>query len=66
MVHPVTAAEVAGSAVGTGARHIQRPHGCVLPCALSCLQAGGRAPQGEGLPARVACPWRACPALEAL
>lgn len=65
VVRPVTAREAAGPAVGTGARHTQRPHGRVLPCALSCLQAGCWAPQGEGLPARVACPWRACPALEA-
>ena len=63
---PVTMAEAAGSAVGTGARRTQHPHGRVLPCALSCHQAGGRAPQGEGPLARVACPWRAGPALEAL
>lgn len=52
--------------MGMGARHTQRPHECVLPCTLSCLQAGGKAPQGEGPPVHAACPWRACPALEAL
>ena len=52
---PVTMAEAAGSAVGTGVRRTQHPHGRVLPCALSCHQAGGRAPQGEGPLARGDC-----------